>query len=248
MMILMLSASNGHKPEHGASDNFKVSYYQVSGDKPILNTQRSSELFMKFALSKSILEQMYLLFSFGDDFTRAFQSDCRGLLESRDLIRGMQEDAFQFAIMDAVAPNCYCILPHLLGIKYAMLSINTVPLLFRVPRLPSFVSAFGYSDEMTFTQRLKSLFGEVFGHVIWNDAPTEFVEKYAPGKRVPTSSLEMLQRASLWFYLEDLAINYPRPNMPNTISVGDLIATGSRGKISQPTWRSSWEVRQMAWC
>ena len=35
---------------------------------------------------------------------------------------------------------------------------------------------------------------------------------------------DLIQNASLWLYLEDLSIGFPAPNMPNTVSIGDIMA------------------------
>ena len=49
--------------------------------------------------------------------------------------------------------------------------------------------------------------------------------------------IALLQRSSLWFFMEDVALNYPAPHMPNTASVGELMS-GQPGKPLPPELES----------
>ena len=42
----------------------------------------------------------------------------------------------------------------------------------------------------------------------------------------------MLHRQSLWFFLEDLSLNSPWPQMPNTVAVGDIMAGAEERPLS----------------
>ena len=118
--------------------------------------------------------------------------------------------------------------PQILGIPYGALSINWMPVgAYRVPRLSSFVNILGsgYSDEMTFFQRLTTFSMELLQNIDYWSAGSvvEFANRYHPNSSITTHH-GLWQQASLWFYLEDIVLGHPRPNMPNTVSFGDIMA------------------------
>ena len=56
-----------------------------------------------------------------------------------------------------------------------------------------------------------------------SDTNTTFLEKYVPDKP-PLTSTELVSRAVLWLRLDDIALTYPSPSMPNNLAVADLMA------------------------
>ena len=67
------------------------------------------------------------------------------------------------------------------------------------------------------------------------------MEKYVPD-RPHVETVELFRRQSLWFFLEDLSVNHPLPQMPNTVAVGDLMVGAKvrplRGQIKELVDRS----------
>jgi len=150
--------------------------------------------------------------------------DCTRLLENAELVGRIRGAGFQFAIMDPTSSvACYYTLPLSLGIPYASLSLAYLATgLFRVPRLASFPSVFSVRDKPSFLERLGTLVVERMDPGFFTDN-RHFMEKYASNHPY-VSTVEMLKRQSLWFYLEHVSINYPLPLMPNTVAVGDIMA------------------------
>ena len=241
-------ASLGHKVEllHPANvimpsleepnQNYTMTSYEVSTEIPFFNSREASETLLEIALTGSSWKRFSLFEKFVKKYDEAYDLDCIDLLENKQLMDRIRRSEFQFAIMDPIiATECYFMVPLILGIPYGAFSINTMPTgSFRVPRLPSFVSFIGtgYSDEMTFLQRLTSFSMELIliqNLIFWSKpAVAHFASRYHPNGTVTTYH-EIWQNASLWFYLEDVALGFPRPNMPNTVSVGDIMA-GSRSR------------------
>ena len=131
---------------------------------------------------------------------------------------------YDFAIMDLFAAvACYYTIPYSLGIPYATMSLalSTVHL-FRVPRLAAFPNTVSLNDRPSFVDRLTAFLVENLDPgVVSNSGP--FMQKYATD-RPPMDTTEVIRRSSLWLFMEDLAVNYPLPQMPNTLAVGDIMA------------------------
>lgn len=220
--VLLVAPSNARFPSQKTTSNFTTGTYQVPDDVPFMSSVRSAELMVKAVLSKSLIERFTLFFEMEEECNRHLESDCSHLFDNAKLMQHIRGQKFDFAIMDAMAVHCYLVLPYSLGIPYAIFSISYYELLYRVPRLPSFVTMEPFTDEMTFQQRLKSMFAALLVYSYQPDT-APFLNKYA--SHLPSMTyFDLIQKASLWFYLEDVVVSYARPNMPNTVSVGDIMA------------------------
>ena len=136
----------------------------------------------------------------------------------------MRETGYDFAIMDLFsAVSCYYTLPYSLGIPYATMSLGlNTPHLFRTPRLAAFPNLVSLSDRPSFVERMAAFLVERIDPGVISDN-TRFMRKYVPDRPL-VDTTEMVRRQSLWLFMEDLAVNYPLPQMPNTIAVGDIMA------------------------
>lgn len=220
--VLLVAPSNARVPSQKTTSNFTTVTYQVPDAVPFMSSVRIAELMIKAVLSKSLIERFNLFFEMEEECNTHLESDCSHLFDDADLMQRIRGQKFDFAVMDALALQCYLVLPYSLGIPYAIFSISYFELLYRVPRLPSFVTMEPFTDEMTFQQRLKSMFTALLIYTYQPDT-TPFISKYA--SHLPSMGYhDLMQKASLWLYLEDVVISYARPNMPNTVSVGDIMA------------------------
>ena len=220
----LLAASNAKLPDRISADavNFTVETYQVEGEVSYASSPAMSDGFMRVATAKSFFEMISTVYVQSKLASKAFDDDSVALLENKDLVMRVADEQFDFAISDPTSFLSYA-LPNSLGIPYASFSVSYFPLVYRVPRLPSMFSSLGYSDEMTFRQRLTSFAYMVFMNVIFQHSSTELLQKYIPDE-ADVDSIKLMQRSALWLFLEDLSVGYPRPNMPNTVSVGDIMA------------------------
>jgi hypothetical protein len=153
---------------------------------------------------------------------QAVDDDCDRLLGNAELMRDVASGGFQFVVGDGVAAHCYYALPYPLRLPYGMITPTWYKLVFRVPRLASFASFGGHTDRMSFVQRLTTF---VFDLALFEtiNSSTHFVRKYAPD-REPIGGKQLVAGASLLFYIEEPAVGFPMPQMPNTMAVGDVMA------------------------
>jgi len=204
--------------------NFSYVEYSVNGTIPYVNSPEVSEQLIAMATTRSPLHYMRLIREYNDGMMRTSEDDCSRLLDDDALMRRIRERGFDFAIMDpASAISCYYVVPLLLGIPYASLSIAFLASgLYRVPRLASYPNFASVDDPPSFGERVAAFLVERMDSGLFTDN-SPFVARYA-ADRVAPDTVEMLRRQSLWFFLEDVAVGYALPLMPNTVRVGDIMA------------------------
>ena len=228
----LLAPSNARVPDfvHDDMKNSTYIQYPVDRETQFVNSPEMARMMLTSAMKKSTLQYMRSVRECHAHVRRSSEEDCTQLLDNVEVMRKVRESEYDFAIMDPVsAIACYYIIPLTLRIPYASLSI---PLLFtadsfRVPRLVSFPNFINPNEPPTFFERLQTFIIEIADDFFYTDS-THFMNKYAPDHPL-VSTMEMMQRQSLWFFLEDLSTNHPSPQMPNTVAIGDIMA-GERGQ------------------
>ena len=189
-------------------------------------------MMVRVAMTTSFVQRIRILTEVTADIARHSTEDCTRLLDNIQTMHQIREARHDFAIMDlSGAVGCYSTIPNSLGMPHAMLSLSLSSLhLFRVPRLASFPNALSLSDRPTFFERLVAFLVDRITHTDLSDN-RYFMEKYA-ANRPYIDTLEFLRRQSLWFFMEDLSVNYPLPQMPNTVAVGDIMARAKERTLS----------------
>lgn len=220
--VHVVAPANGKVLRHMSSENLTIRVYEVDGQTPFANSAEASAALTKYALTESTLERFQIAYTFGQKLLAAWEKDCSRLLQNEAITEEIRNGGFQFAIMDPLSINCYYVIPYSLGIPFASMSIPFAGWLFGIPRLPSFVSTFGDSDEMPFVQRLLTFVTDIVQVGLLNRTKV-YSEKYAPHKP-PLDALQLYEKSSLFLYMEDLSVGYPRPHMPNSVAVGDIMA------------------------
>jgi len=224
----LVAPANARPPDFVVANqlhaNFTYTQYPVDGDVPFANSPVISDAFVQIALSRSVVEKFQILSKYADRFNSEWEADCVRLLDNEQVMSHIRGERFQFAIVDPMAINCFYVLPYSLGIPYATLSVPTNTCIYRVPRLPSFVSpTLANSDRMSFMERFTTFALDMATLALLVNSSTYYVEKYA-AHRPPLSMIELVQHSSAWFIMEDIAVSYAVPHMPNTVSVGDIMA------------------------
>jgi hypothetical protein len=185
---------------------------------------------IQFALTKSTFEKFRNIIPFFARLQSAFADDCGRLLENADLMASLRATGYDVAIMDPAFVRCY-VLPYALQIPYhTSLSVPCYAMSYRVPRLPSFVSEVGHTDRMSFFERLMSFIQTFLLAEVMVTPDIESSQQFAP-HRPPIDVYQLLLQSSLWFYMEDPVVSFPRPVMPNTVLVGDLMAGRPGGRL-----------------
>ncbi|ESN97953.1 hypothetical protein HELRODRAFT_85113 [Helobdella robusta] len=110
--------------------------------------------------------------------------------------------------------------------KYFAFSVSFDAWLYGVPRLPSFVPSHRnkHTDRMNFGQRFQTFIGDCLDllvNTLLKRPP--FAEEFSIKDVEKENIFTISRKASYYLYLEDLTLGYPRPNMPNTMSVGDIV-------------------------
>ena len=233
--ITLLAPSNARVPDFVSDDvaNFTYIRYPVDRATPLTGSPEMSEKLIAMAMTNSLLQYVQLLRDYRYHSSRDGEQECTRLLDNVELMSHIRGMKFDFAVMDPTsAISCYYTIPLSLGIPYASLSIPFRTLdFFRVPRLASFPDTFlNLKEQPAFFDRFVAY---VLGRTLTSvfDVKSQFMKKYAPNYQFD-NTIEMVQRQSLWFLLEDLSISPPLPQMPNTVAVGDIMVGAEERPLS----------------
>ena len=209
---------------NASSGSFGYIVHKASVDKAFSNSENMSKAFVDVAMEESPWRKFLIGVKMQNDVTEMFETDCLDVMRNKELLTMLSKSGFQFAIVDFVAVECRYILPFYLGIPYGAYFIPWFAWLYRVPRLQSFTPYFGdgNSNEMSFYQRLSTLLREVM-FMCFVESLNDFSQEFLPPGSEKMSAVKLIEKANLWFFLEDLSVSYPNANMPNTVSVGDIM-------------------------
>jgi len=225
-VVTVLAPSSVRVPDFATDDveNFTYLKYPVNESTPFLNSPEVSGRLITMAMTTSPLQLMRMIGELNVDVVRHGEQNCMQLLDNVELMSQIRDAGYDFAIMDLFsAISCYYTIPYSLGIPYATMSLGLCsPYLFRVPRLSSFPNLVSLSDRPSYLERLMAFIVEIIDPGVVSDN-RYFMEKYVPD-RPYLDTVELFRRQSLWFFVEDLSVNYPLPQMPNTVAVGDIMA------------------------
>ncbi|NWV40635.1 UD11 glucuronosyltransferase, partial [Grantiella picta] len=175
--------------------------------------------------------------SFLERFVKAYQgikritnygvSSCEHLLQSKELIRYLEESKSDAILTDPVI-LCGAILVKHLSLP-SVYFLRGIPCgldfdATQCPKPPSYVPR-GFTqlrDRMSFLQRVKNLL---------HDIPNVFLCDFAfqPYSKLASELLQqdvtvqdLLRQASVWLLRSDFVLEYPRPLMPNIIPIGGV--------------------------
>ena len=224
--VTMLVASNARLPSWLKETKVTLERYPVPHQVPWYSTKDNARLHLAYALAKSKHERQSVWDEMVTQEARFWTDDCVGLMEDHDLFDRMNNSRFDLVITDGTWPGCTYAYPYKLSVPHASFSLPLFMLMYRVPTMPSvYPSITSYSSEkMTFAER----FFNVLDYITENTPEDDdlFVRKYVPERPV-VSQQSLAQQSVFWFYLHDMVFDYPRPSMPNTVDIGDIVARPS---------------------
>ena len=233
--VTVIVPANARVPDFVTDDieNFTYVKYPVEKNTPFANSAEVSKTMVEMAMTTSPFHEKLMASRLNDISIRESEEDCMRLLDNIEIMRPIRRTGYEFAIMDVFfAIACYSTIPYDLAIPYATLSVDfAASYFFRVPRFASFPNMFTVNNRQTFSERMTAFIIDLITFYVMSSDTKYYVEKYAPNSPC-TNMLEFYHRQSLWFYLEDLSINYPLPQMPNTIAVGDIMAGATERHLS----------------
>ncbi|XP_051479781.1 UDP-glucuronosyltransferase 1A1-like isoform X21 [Apus apus] len=154
-------------------------------------------------------------------------SNCARLLYNTELMQYLQEANFDAVLTDPVL-LCGPILAEHLSIP-SMFFLRGAPcgLDYEAPRCPSPPSyvprAFtSLSDRMNFLQRVKNFIFESQNYFLCDFAFRPYAKLASEFLHREVTALDLLRQGSIWLMRIDFVLDYPRPLMPNMISIGGI--------------------------
>ena len=218
-------------PEGARDTKLEVLTYKVHLEEPYLNSKEHAAEIVKYALTESFIERVKMMGDMLQDEIHGFEMECEDMFADEVFINKVKSTHYNLAVMDAACLSCNYMLPYSMDLQYISVSIPIAPpLLFRVPALPSFSADIfsEYTDHMTFKERMVTLLLQLSSLYMLNDtAVHHYTAKYAPGKP-KLGVYGMSIKSAMFFFLDDDIVLYPKPQMPNTISIGDIMARPSQ--------------------
>ncbi|XP_059499589.1 UDP-glucuronosyltransferase 2A1-like isoform X6 [Stegostoma tigrinum] len=153
---------------------------------------------------------------------------CDGILKNQQLLQKLKETNQDVLLSDPISP-CGDLLAMKLGIPFIFtlrfsLGSSMERYCGQLPAPPSYVPVVmsGFSDKMTFTERLKNILYmhlcSVVNDWIWHGWDVYYSEVL--GK--PTTFCETMGKAEIWLIRTYWDFEFPRPLLPNFVFVGGL--------------------------
>ncbi|XP_072352269.1 2-hydroxyacylsphingosine 1-beta-galactosyltransferase isoform X4 [Scyliorhinus torazame] len=161
------------------------------------------------------------------DILEHYSKNCDIMVGSRGFIAQLKKEKFDLLLVD---PNEMCgfVIAHLLGVKYAVFSTGLwYPTEVGAPTPLAYVPEFNslLTDNMNLFQRITNIavylvsrFGVNF---LFLPKYERIMLKY---KIEPERSMyDLIQGSSLWMLCTDVALEFPRPTLPNVVYVGGIL-------------------------
>uniref|UniRef100_A0A8D0CDU6 2-hydroxyacylsphingosine 1-beta-galactosyltransferase n=1 Tax=Salvator merianae TaxID=96440 RepID=A0A8D0CDU6_SALMN len=199
-------------------------HYRLQRYPGIFNTTTSDE-FLQSKMRSIFSGRLTALELF--DILDHYSKNCDMIVGNKQLLHALKQEKFDLLLVD---PNEMCgfVIAHLLGIKYAVFSTGLwYPAEVGAPAPLAYVPEFNslLTDHMTLLERLKntvvylvSRFGVSF---LVLPKYERIMQKYnvQPAK----SMYELVHDSSLWMLCTDIALEFPRPTLPNVVYVGGIL-------------------------
>ncbi|ELT90253.1 hypothetical protein CAPTEDRAFT_100462 [Capitella teleta] len=157
----------------------------------------------------------------------AVAKECEFFLKDDSVLKQAKEVNFDLAVVDGLFfARCLYLFPVKLEIPYVTLTTFQEFWMMKVPAMPSHVP-FHYSaftEKMTFVQRLQNTVINIIWVLSSNKSPSlpaAIQDKYRDV--LAREDYNGLARKSLlWFFNSDISLDYPKPTMPNVVSIGGM--------------------------
>ncbi|KAJ7327024.1 hypothetical protein JRQ81_016783 [Phrynocephalus forsythii] len=199
-------------------------HYKLQRYPGIFNTTTSDE-FLQSKMRSIFSGRLTALELF--DILDHYSKNCDMIVGNKKLLQAMKQENFDLLLVD---PNEMCgfVIAHLLGIKYAVFSTGLwYPAEVGAPAPLAYVPEFNslLTDHMNFLERLKntivylvSRFGVSF---LVLPKYERIMQKY--NVQPARSMYDLVHDSSLWMLCTDVALEFPRPTLPNVVYVGGIL-------------------------
>ncbi|XP_026074374.1 UDP-glucuronosyltransferase-like [Carassius auratus] len=208
------------------SDNYTTKYFRVPYTLADLKANLDSiekNAFEKPPKLTDIVENLGNLIQ----FLNMQVTGCEWLLYDESLMKSLRETEFDLVLTDPFLP-CGAIIADSFSIP-AVYFLRLIPCLLdesatQCPSPPSFVPRFftGFSDKMTFLQRVENTLMTVFDGFLCRKlfaGTDELASRYL---QKDTTYKELLGNGAVWLYRNDFTFEFPKPQMPNMVQIGGI--------------------------
>ncbi|KAJ7413123.1 2-hydroxyacylsphingosine 1-beta-galactosyltransferase [Willisornis vidua] len=161
------------------------------------------------------------------DILDHYSKNCDMIVGNRDLMRALKQESFDLLLVD---PNEMCgfVIAHLLGVKYAVFSTGLwYPAEVGAPAPLSYVPEFNslLTDHMNLFERIKNTAVYLISRFGVSFLVLPKYERIMQKHRVlPERSMyDLVHGSSLWMLCTDVALEFPRPTLPNVVYVGGIL-------------------------
>ncbi|KAM8764106.1 2-hydroxyacylsphingosine 1-beta-galactosyltransferase isoform 1-T2 [Rhynchonycteris naso] len=161
------------------------------------------------------------------DILDRYTQNCELMLGNRVLLRALRRERFDLLLVD---PNDMCgfLIAHLLGVQYAVFSTGLwYPAEVGAPAPLAYVPEFNslLTDRMSLAQRVKNagvyLVSRLGVRLLVLPKYERILSRHG---RPPGASMDALVHgSSLWMLCTDVALEFPRPTLPNVVYVGGIL-------------------------
>ncbi|NXM69537.1 UD11 glucuronosyltransferase, partial [Serilophus lunatus] len=175
----------------------------------------------------SFLTRVIRLYQRSKKTSAMFLATCTHLLHNQELIRYLQETKFDALFTDPFLP-CGQILAEHLSVP-SVYFLHQIPCSLeyqatQCPRPSSYVPRVftGHSDHMNFLQRVKNLLYDVPSLFLCDVVYKPYEHLASEFLQRDVTMVDLLSQASIWLMKLDFIMHYPKPLMPNMISISGV--------------------------
>ncbi|XP_062991386.1 2-hydroxyacylsphingosine 1-beta-galactosyltransferase isoform X2 [Elgaria multicarinata webbii] len=199
-------------------------HYKLQRYPGIFNSTTSDE-FLQSKMRSIFSGRLTVLELF--DILDHYSKNCDMIVGNKKLLHTLKQEKFDLLLVD---PNEMCgfVIAHLLGIKYAVFSTGLwYPAEVGAPAPLSYVPEFNslLTDHMTLLERLKNTIVYLFSRIGVSFLVLPKYERIMQKYNVePARSMyELVHESSFWMLCTDVALEFPRPTLPNVVYVGGIL-------------------------
>ncbi|KAK1345881.1 hypothetical protein QTO34_008346 [Cnephaeus nilssonii] len=161
-------------------------------------------------------------------YTDVIHTLCKDVVLNKKLMTKLQESRFDVVLSDAMGP-CGELLAELLKIPFVYSlrfspGYNIEKYSGRIPFPPSYVPVIlsELSDQMTFMERVKNMMYVLYFDFWFQTFSKKWDQLYSEALGRPTTLVELMQKAEIWFIRTYWDFEFPRPLLPHFVFVGGL--------------------------
>ncbi|KAE8630593.1 hypothetical protein XENTR_v10000884 [Xenopus tropicalis] len=217
----------GHQTVFLASEGRDIpqsSHYQVQRYPGIFNSS-TSDNFLQSKMMNIFSGRFTALELF--DILDHYSKNCDIMVGNLDLMRRLKQEQFDLLLVD---PNEMCgfVIANILDVKYAVFSTGLwYPAEVGAPAPLAYVPEFNsmLTDNMNLLDRIKNTFVYLISRIGVNFLVLPKYDRIMQKYNIfsTRSMYELVQGSCLWMLCTDIALEFPRPTLPNVVYVGGIL-------------------------